>query len=61
MVVKLLDCAYNISTFIFGVPLDLLANVGLKVNDGKKGLDDRVEGPFYIEVIVGVRVVDLGT
>jgi hypothetical protein len=61
MVVKLLDCVYNISTFVFGVPFDFLVNVGLKVNDGIKGLDDRVEGPLYIELIVGVRVVDLGT
>ncbi len=36
MVAKLLDCAYDISTFVFGVPFDLLVNVGLKVNDGIK-------------------------
>jgi hypothetical protein len=48
MVAKLLDCAYNTATFIFGVPLDLLANVGLQVNDGIKCQDDKVEGQFYI-------------
>ncbi len=59
MVAKLLDCAYDISTFVFGVPFDLLVNVGLKVNDGIKGQDDRVKRPFYIELIVSVGVVDL--
>jgi hypothetical protein len=61
MVAKLLDCASSTSTFVFGVPFDLLMNLGLKVNDGIKGPNDRVERPFYIELIVSVGVVNLGT
>jgi hypothetical protein len=60
MATKLLDYTFNTSTYVFGVPL-MLADVGQEGDEGVKGSNDGVEGNSYIESIVGVGVITLGT
>jgi hypothetical protein len=53
MATKLLDYTFNTSIYVFGVP-HMPMNVGQEVDKG-------VKGNSYIESIVGVRVIALGT
>ncbi len=60
MVTKVLNYTLNTSIYVFGVPL-VLTDVGQEEDEGVKGLDDGVEGNSYIESIVGVGIIALGT
>jgi len=59
MATKLLDCTYNILTFVFRMPINMLSNVSPKVDKGIKGPNHGIDGNSYIKSLVGVRVVDL--
>jgi hypothetical protein len=59
MAAKLLDCTYNILTFVFRMPINMLANVSPEINKVIKGPNHGIKCNYYIKSLASVRVVDL--